>query len=62
MYGVGKAKYLVTYYTGKKYPDGSYFYDIKLFSNKKKKDLFIKQLKEKYQNENSGVLSLLLVD
>lgn len=46
MYNVGKAKYLVSYYSGKKYEDGSKFYDIKIFKNKKKMEDFInKELK-----------------
>lgn len=45
MYNVGKAKYVVNYYSGKKYKDGSKFYDIKIFKNKKKMEDFIKELK-----------------
>lgn len=45
MYGVGKCKYVVNYYTGKKYPDGSEFYDIRIFKNKKYKDRFVNLLK-----------------
>jgi len=44
MSNVGTAKYVVNYYTGKKHNDGSDFYEMKIFKNKKKKDLFIKEL------------------
>ena len=34
--GIGKAKYVVMYHNGrKKHKDGSAFYDIKIFKNKK---------------------------
>jgi hypothetical protein len=45
---VGKAKYVVTYFTGKRHNDGSEFYDIAIFRNKRKKDNFIKLLLETY--------------
>lgn len=45
MFGVGKAKYLVNYYTGKKHEDGSEFYDVRIFKNKRLKDRFINLLK-----------------
>ena len=45
---VGTAKYVVNYYNGvKKHGDGSDFYDIAIFSNKKKLDDFVKELKSK---------------
>jgi len=43
---IGRAKYVVNYYTGKKHADGSDFMDIAIFSNKRKKDRFIKELKK----------------
>jgi len=43
-YNVGKAKYLLSYYTGKKHTDGSKFFDIKIFKNKKKLNEFLKEL------------------
>lgn len=43
-YNVGKAKYVVSYYDGKKHPDGSDFYDVAIFKSKKKKDAFIEEL------------------
>lgn len=43
---VGRAKYVVIYYNGKKHKDGSDFYDIAIFSNKKKKNAFIKELQK----------------
>ena len=45
MYGVGKSKYVVNYYTGKKHNDGSDFYDIRIFKNKLFKNRFINLLK-----------------
>lgn len=44
-YNVGKTKYLVNYYTGKKHRDGSKFFDIAIFKNKKKMQEFIKTFK-----------------
>jgi hypothetical protein len=45
--GVGKAKYTVNCFDGvKKHKDGSDFYDIRIFSNKKKLESFIKILKQ----------------
>ena len=42
MYGVGMAKYLVNYHDGiKKHNDGSDFFDIEIFKNKKKLNAFI---------------------
>ena len=36
-YGIGKCKYVVSYHNGiKTHPDGSRFFDIAIFSNKKK--------------------------
>jgi hypothetical protein len=49
---VGTAKYVVNYYDGvKKHKDGSDFYDVAIFSNKKKLDDFIKELKKKGYTE-----------
>lgn len=45
MYGVGMAKYLVSYHGGiKKHNDGSDFFDIEIFKNKKKLNAFINDL------------------
>jgi len=41
MYNVGEVKYLLNYYTGKKHKDGSKFFDIATFKNKKKMNEFI---------------------
>ena len=47
-HGVGKAKYTVSFHDGKKtHKDGSPFYDIKTFKNKKALDDFIKELEKK---------------
>ena len=43
-HNVGTVKYLVSYLTGRTYPDGSLALDIKSFSNKKKLGKFEKQL------------------
>ena len=43
-YDIGKIKYLVNYHKGKKYKDGSKFFDIAIFKNKNKMKEFIKTL------------------
>lgn len=44
-YNIGRVKYVVNFYDGiKKYKDGSNFYDIRLFSNKKKMNAFVSEL------------------
>jgi hypothetical protein len=51
MHNVGKAKYLVSYHDGvKTHKDGSGFFDIKMFKNKKALQLFINEL------ENNGYI------
>jgi hypothetical protein len=43
---VGTAKYVVNYHDGiKKHNDGSPFFDVAIFSNKKKKAAFIRTLR-----------------
>jgi hypothetical protein len=43
---IGTAKYTVSFHDGiKTHSDGSKFFDIRLFRNKKKRDQFIKELK-----------------
>jgi hypothetical protein len=43
---IGNAKYAVFFHDGKQtYEDGSAFFDIRTFKNKKKRDLFIKSLR-----------------
>jgi hypothetical protein len=47
MFNVGKVKYLVNFHNGiKTYKDGSPFFDIGCFKNKKKLNAFIKDLKK----------------
>jgi hypothetical protein len=46
---VGHAKYVVNYYTGKKHQDGSDFYDIRIFTNKREKDKFVAMLRTQEQ-------------
>lgn len=47
---VGNAKYVVTYFTGKTHADGSEFYDISIFSNKKYATRFVNSLKSQYNH------------
>lgn len=45
MNNIGKAKYVVCYHDGvKKHPDGSKFYDICIFRNKRKLAQFLNNL------------------
>jgi len=45
-YNIGKAKYVVSYHDGKStHPDGSPFFDIAIFKNKKKLKTFTDNLK-----------------
>lgn len=55
MYNVGKCKYIVNYHDGlKKHNDGSKFYDIAIFKNKKDLNNFIKELtKNGYEEKKS---------
>jgi hypothetical protein len=42
---IGRAKYLVNFHDGvKTHPDGSEFYDIRIFKNKKLLNIFIREL------------------
>ena len=44
-YNIGRVKYVVNFHDGiKKHNDGSNFYDIRLFSNKKKMTAFVSEL------------------
>ena len=46
MTNIGKAKYVVNFWDGKKaHPDGSRFFDIKIFKNKKRMASFVADLK-----------------
>ena len=52
MMNVGKAKYVVNFHDGvKTHPDGSDFYDIALFSNKKFFVRFVRDLKKEGYRE-----------
>lgn len=45
IHNVGRAKYLVSYHNGEKfYQDGSAFFDLAIFNNKRKLDKFVKEL------------------
>lgn len=45
-YNIGKCKYVVSFYDGiKKHDDGSDFWDIKIFNNKKDMNKFLKGVK-----------------
>lgn len=47
MQNVGTCKYLVSYHDGvKRYEDGSNYYDIEIFKNKRKMNSFISKLKK----------------
>ena len=47
MDNIGKVKYVVNYHDGEqKHRDGSNFFDIKTFKNKKKRDVFVKDLRK----------------
>lgn len=52
-HNVGKVRYLVSYHDGqKKHKDGSDFFDISCFGNKRKMDRFRRDLmKQGYKNE-----------
>lgn len=44
-HNVGSAKYVVNFHDGiKTHPDGSPFFDIALFNNRKKRDMLVRQL------------------
>lgn len=48
MMNVGKAKYVVSFHDGiKKHSDGSAFYDLRSFKNKKDFNTFVKNLEKK---------------
>ena len=47
MYNIGRAKYVVNSHDGiKTHRDGNRFFDVAIFKNKKKLNLYIKSLKE----------------
>ena len=53
MYNIGRCKYVVNYHNGiKTHKDGSPFYDIDIFKNKKKLDACIKNLKLEGYTQN----------
>lgn len=45
---IGNAKYIVNYFTGKKHKDGSDFYDMRIFSNRKYATRFVNLLKAQH--------------
>jgi hypothetical protein len=51
-YNIGRAKYVVNYYNGKKHNDDSEFWDIEIFSNKRGLTAFIKSLEAEGYIEN----------
>ncbi len=54
-HGIGKAKYTVSFHDGKKkHKDGSDFFDIKIFKNKKALNDFIEELKKDGYSEQHG--------
>lgn len=47
MYNIGRCRYVVNFHDGvKAHPDGSAFFDIGIFSNKKARDKFVSELKK----------------
>ena len=47
MHGIGKAKYLINYHDGiKTHDDGSPFYNVAIFKNKKKLNKFLNNLND----------------
>lgn len=53
-YNIGKAKYVINYHDGiKTHPDGSKFYDIVIFSNKRKLKSFVSDLQKNGYIEGS---------
>lgn len=59
MYNVGKSKYLVNHHDGKStHKDGSPFFDLALFRNKRKFEAFLRDLKAKgYVEEQFKLVS-----
>lgn len=56
MNNVGKAKYVVNHHDGEKaHPDGSPFFDISIFTNKRKRNAFIRDLLKGGYQERLGV-------
>lgn len=45
---IGHARYVVNYFTGRLCGDGSEFYDMRIFSNKKDKAKFLTELRRQY--------------
>ena len=59
MLNIGKAKYVVNHHDGfKTHDDGSPFFDIAIFSNKRKRDAFIRELKAQGYAEKSGSINM----
>ena len=57
--GIGKSKYVVNFHDGvKTHQDGSPFYDIKLFKNKRKEQVFIRTLCKKGYKKSELVLDI----
>lgn len=51
---IGKAKYVVNFHDGvQTHNDGSKFFDIRIFSNKKKMEAFLMQLSKQGYKENA---------
>lgn len=51
-HNIGKAKYVVNFHNGEKqHKDGSKFFDIKIFSNKKHRDKFVTSLRQQGYRE-----------
>lgn len=51
-YGIGKSKYVVSYHNGIRFhEDGSEFFDVRIFKNKKNTEKFIQELKQEGYTE-----------
>ena len=56
-YSIGKAKYVVNYHDGvKKHNDGSDFFDIAIFKNKKLFNSFVNKLIGEGYNEDGSLI------
>lgn len=57
-YGIGRTKYVVNFHNGEKtHQDGSPFFDIQTFKNKKKMHAFVKDLEEQGYKENAPAVT-----
>lgn len=56
-YNVGKSRYVVNHHDGRKtHSDGSPFYDVTIFSSKRKLDSFVKELRGRGYAEDHATI------